>query len=563
MNHPVSARPTPTREHAATLLRVQRLFDAASVSEHEAVLAAVQQPTPKSHREAIRLHDALLFSVAYAPSATIRALAETALRAVCGWIADHAERHGDAAVNSGAPGNDVIAEFSLPLTTWLHAQHGERIGIEDGNEMSDHLMQVLHDGLDPVEQEMMHAGKQVWPVWRDALAGTDAPPSHVLTRLLDLANSMPTTPALADQLWAGWRVVTRWNTRAKDLLQATARPPLATVGYHDDGLLRRVTIDQALAQGPAREIRCTQARKQELCAIAKTVLAGMQRETDPVTLADESATALFDMGRGLCIALYFMRPERKMSLQSYVGYMAFKNRVPIAYGGGWVMGAESGFGVNIFPPFRGGESANIVVQLLRLYAHEFSVRSFTVDPYQIGAGNPDGITSASFWFYYRLGFRPMQPDLAALAEREFALLQQPGQPRTARQTLRKLAHASMRWTDPSAGAFRAIPAERMADVVSNAVHANALGDRRTAMRSALRKIARRAAMRCTPAHPIARIAVLLDACGYVDKATPAQLRSFVNDYAIKFVDERAFCRRAHRHAAFYDCLYHAEQALPL
>ena len=65
--------------------------------------------------------------------------------------------------------------------------------------------------------------------------------------------------------------------------------------------------------------------------------------------------------------------------------------------------------------------------------------SFLIDPYQLGHENEEAIESGSFWFYYKLGFRPESPEVARLAEREQQkIASQPGY-RTRPATLRKLA----------------------------------------------------------------------------------------------------------------------------
>jgi hypothetical protein len=59
-----------------------------------------------------------------------------------------------------------------------------------------------------------------------------------------------------------------------------------------------------------------------------------------------------------------------------------------------------------------------MAQLLRVYRHVFKINYFEVEPYQFGLDNPDGIASGAFWFYYRYGFRPLEPYLLQLAKKE-------------------------------------------------------------------------------------------------------------------------------------------------
>jgi hypothetical protein len=57
----------------------------------------------------------------------------------------------------------------------------------------------------------------------------------------------------------------------------------------------------------------------------------------------------------------------------------------------------------------------------------------------LGHENEEAIESGSFWFYYKLGFRPESPQVARVAERELQkIATRPGY-RTRPATLRRLA----------------------------------------------------------------------------------------------------------------------------
>ena len=111
-----------------------------------------------------------------------------------------------------------------------------------------------------------------------------------------------------------------------------------------------------------------------------------------------------------------MPAQRQLALESYVGFTLFKNGLAAAYGGAWLLGPRAAFGMNIFEPYRGGESGFMMCQVLRTYRQLFGASCFEVDAHQFGLDNPDGITTAAFSFYYRLGFRPLDPTLRAVAE---------------------------------------------------------------------------------------------------------------------------------------------------
>jgi hypothetical protein len=118
--------------------------------------------------------------------------------------------------------------------------------------------------------------------------------------------------------------------------------------------------------------------------------------------------------------------------------MAFKNELPYAYGGAWMLGSNAKIGINIFPPFRGGESAWFFAQLIRLYHQVYKPTVFQAEPYQLGKDNPEGLESGAFWFYYRLGFRPRKPALQSLANKEAEKIAKDKNYRTSLRTLETL-----------------------------------------------------------------------------------------------------------------------------
>ena len=71
------------------------------------------------------------------------------------------------------------------------------------------------------------------------------------------------------------------------------------------------------------------------------------------------------------------------------------------------------------------------------------VTVFSIDPYQIGHENQEGVESGAFWFYRKLGFRPVKPELLSLTEREEERVARDPGYRTSAATLRKLAAGHM------------------------------------------------------------------------------------------------------------------------
>jgi hypothetical protein len=153
--------------------------------------------------------------------------------------------------------------------------------------------------------------------------------------------------------------------------------------------------------------------------------------------------AWHELGRGIAVALYTMEAARRSPLDSHIGMMLFKNGIPVGYGGGWPFGGTCRIGVNMFAPYRGGESAYLCGQALHVYGHRFRVDRFIAEPSQFGGTNKEGLASGAFWFYYRLGFRPIDARAARLASDEFVRMQADAGYRTPIPVLRRFTQGDI------------------------------------------------------------------------------------------------------------------------
>ena len=158
--------------------------------------------------------------------------------------------------------------------------------------------------------------------------------------------------------------------------------------------------------------------KNELLNVCRGTLAVRERETDTVIYTAPDRVFLHKGNDGVEIALFEMIPERRLPLESYIGFVAAKNTIPVAYGGAWILGYRAEIGVNIFEEFRGGKSRELFKEIMKVYEDVYGVKTFLVHQSQFGENNEEAIQSGAFWFYYRLGFRPDSKKLCKLAELE-------------------------------------------------------------------------------------------------------------------------------------------------
>src|SRR5205807_3740915 len=89
------------------------------------------------------------------------------------------------------------------------------------------------------------------------------------------------------------------------------------------------------------------------------------------------------------------------------------------------------------------ETAWLYARILRLMRQLLGVTVFSIEPYQIGDENEEGIESGAFWFYRKLGFQPVRPELMKLTLSEEQKIATKRDYRTSARTLRRLAAGHM------------------------------------------------------------------------------------------------------------------------
>jgi hypothetical protein len=84
----------------------------------------------------------------------------------------------------------------------------------------------------------------------------------------------------------------------------------------------------------------------------------------------------------------------------------------------------------------------------------FGAASFSIEPYQLGAQNEEGLASGAWWFYFKLGFRPRERATLGVVADELARIQRRAAHRSSRDTLARLAQHHLYFTlDPREPAF--------------------------------------------------------------------------------------------------------------
>jgi hypothetical protein len=243
----------------------------------------------------------------------------------------------------------------------------------------------------------------------------------------------------AQQLYVRW-TPTYHSTRTG--LRSTDNQPIF---YQRGPLIHRrdVELNNEICK-PVSTIRKLSPREGERALdLAKDASTVRYRELYGFTHGDPKRVFKVELDRGLCLHVIGLPPERRLPLRAYHAAMLYRNAVPIGYFEGLSLCEKMESGFNLYYTFREGETAWIYAQTLNVMRHIAGVTTFSLDPYQIGYENEEGIESGAFWFYRKLGFRSTDPALRELTAREEKKLTTKKNYRSSAGTLRKLARAPM------------------------------------------------------------------------------------------------------------------------
>ena len=229
-----------------------------------------------------------------------------------------------------------------------------------------------------------------------------------------------------------------------------------------------------------------------LINLAREAMVTRGRDLDNFIHADREDVRVFEYPDGLSFACYGLTPERRLLLESVYGMLTLKNGVPIGYVLASGLFGSSEVMYNVFDTFRGGESARIYGRVLSMAKSLFGAGTFAVDPFQLGHGNPEGQKSGAFWFYDKLGFRPIDAKaLGLIREERRRLALHPGE-RSSPATIHRLSaeYVFLQTAGPRRDVLGRVSIGNIGLHVSRLLAARGGADRERAVRECSREAAR-------------------------------------------------------------------------
>ena len=407
----------------------------------------------------IRLHECLLFLRAYPANAEVRRLADGILFSFAGRVAGLSDLTPfEEAQVSGIAGTSFSAVFSYEVARKLSARYPCDMEIDWENyERSDKLGPVLRRFLPLVAEDWPVEAHVPFRAWADAAR---PPKSSALGWLLGRIAGLPVSARDQADLYESLELLLVWRmgdaSTSRSRMRLPVRRPLYHFYhfYHREPLLRRSDISLARElEAPALPVtRLAKPEARKMLDLILDTSAMRYRELYGFTHPDAERVFRADAGRGVEIVFFGVPPEWRLPLRAYHCGMFFKNGVPAGYVEVLSLCERAEVGFNLYYTFREGESAWLYARLLRLFRQTLGVACFSVDPYQIGMENDEALDSGAFWFYRKLGFRPLDAEAAQLVAREEGRMRQTPGYRSSRRTLERLARSYMLYECADAGA---------------------------------------------------------------------------------------------------------------
>ena len=394
----------------------------------------------------IHFHETLLFLRAYPPNATILNLVERSLRSFNQRVARLVEADADLSALdnpevSGIAGGSVTSNFSYAIVRWLVAKYPTQLSIDwDWFEEEDRFGATMPRFLPLLEDDAMVEAHVPFQEWLDAARGR----TRELTWLIQQFESLPLPDRRKAELYDALKLHVTWRFGAR-ASRTLMRQSTRRIFFHDKPLIQRreISLSRELSSPLIPIQRLSRREGEKILDLARETSAVRYRELHGFTYGDAGRVLKAELGRGTEVFVTGVPPENRLPLRAYHAALVFKNGVPVAYFEGLSICERMESGFNLYYTFRDGETAWLYVRILRLMRQLLGVTVFSIDPYQVGHENEEGIESGAFWFYRKLGFRPVNPALMELTDAEEQRLRANAGYRTPPRTLRKLASGHM------------------------------------------------------------------------------------------------------------------------
>lgn len=421
-------------------------FAAAEQKRLEKILTRVSKLPFGDAGDLLRYHEVLLFMAAYPASSRILRTVSIELSQFSRRI-ESLETTGEDLSQlehpdfSGIAGMSVTDAFSFFIVGWLQHTHPQQIGLQwDWFEDENRLAETWPRFMPLLDEDASVEANVPYRTWLKMASGRN----RALPWLITQFESLPKSDREKAELYDSQKLYVRW-TPSYRLTRTGMRSAARKIFYHREPLIQRrdVSLKSELENRPPDLKKLSAKQGEVILDLTRAASTVRYRELYGFTHGDPRRVFQASLGRGVEVFISGVPPGVRLPLRAYHAAMIFKNGVPVGYFEGLSIFERMESGFNLYYTFRDGETAWLYARLLNIFRHLLGVTAFSIDPYQVGFENEEGIESGAFWFYRKLGFRPTGRQIMKLVLNEEKKISTRLNYRTPARTLRKLAAGPM------------------------------------------------------------------------------------------------------------------------
>jgi hypothetical protein len=391
-------------------------------------------------KEVYNLHEVLSFLHAYPDNRRVRAQAERMLKRFS--QRPDLRRHANALVDTGIEGTPIYYSFYWTTALWLETKWPGCLSIDwklfkQQNELWGTLYTLL-----PFTETLALDEAYIEP--RELLEQLKQPDETDAGFLVRRVSKSLGNDTIRETVYEELDIPCKLSPGPGTPSRTGVRYKPSPVAYQTsplDGSRPDLRKECLVTPQAVRSVSQREARK--LIDMAREAMVTRSRDLYAFQWAHENDVRLIDFEDGLQFVAFGLPPEQRLMLDSVYGFLSLKNGIPIGYTLTRSYFNSSEVAYNVFDTFRGGESARIYGRVLAMTRHLFGADVFTVDPYQMGHDNEEGLESGAWWFYYKLGFRPLDPKVKRLLRTELARMRRNPKHRSSLDTLNRLSSKNM------------------------------------------------------------------------------------------------------------------------
>jgi hypothetical protein len=458
------------------LERLRDHYGAGIAERKRAALRRLARTRLRTAAQVERLHEALCFLRANPDDARVLAQVRRMLERF-DRRAD-LRRYREALADSGIAGTPIRYRFFWPTALWLAHRWPGALRLDRADAAAgDNIAAALPQLVTPLEAVWLREAALPGYDALDRLRGATRDATFLADAVAALPGDSFTREAFYDALDPSCGLEATRETPSRTRAEYPALP----IVFRRTALRRdRPRLHDEIPHAPRALRSLASAEAERVIDLARGAMITRKRDLDAFAYGDPRDVRIAEDADGLAFALIGMVPERRTLLPAIYGILTLQNGIPIGYGQADALGGSAAISFNTFATFRGGEAAYTFARMLACVRHVLGAASFSIEPYQLGQGNREGLESGAWWFYYKMGFRPRAAPARRILRDELERVARRPAHRSSIATLAGLAQSHVFYAFDPSRPCGVPPAEALARRVA-ALLARRGGERETAL----------------------------------------------------------------------------------